>query len=212
MITVAIVEDDPLFRTTLVRELTACGKCRVINASMSAESARAALLAQPPAVALVDIQLPGRSGTALVAELAPRLGETAFVMLTSLGTDEAVFDALKAGAVGYLTKESDFAAIESAIADASRGGSPMSWSIARKVVQSFSRAPVSPEPIPAAEVAKLSPREYELVALLAQGLAYKQIADALEIGEETVRTHIRRIYKKLQVNSRTEAVVKFLGR
>jgi DNA-binding NarL/FixJ family response regulator len=198
MITVALVEDDPLFRTTLV--------------SMSAESARPALLAQPPEVALIDIQLPGLSGTALVAELAPKLPATAFVMLTSLGTDEAVFEALKAGAVGYLTKESDLATIEAAIVDARRGGSPMSWAIARKVVQSFNRPPVAPEPVPAPEVATLSPREHELVGHLARGLAYKQIADALGIGEETVRTHIRRIYKKLHVNSRTEAVVKFLGR
>lgn len=211
MISVSIIEDDAPYRTLLARELGATGRCRVVNASMSAEAAKPALLARPPDVALVDIVLPGATGIALVAELAPRLPRTAFVMLTSLATDEAVFDALKAGAVGYLTKGTDLPAIEAALADAQRGGSPMSWSIARRVVQSFARpTPAAAQPAP--ELATLSPRERDVLEQLATGLAYKNIAAQLEVSEDTVRTHIRGVYRKLHVNCRTEAVLKYLGR
>lgn len=210
MITVSLIEDDHLLRTTLVRELNASGECQVVSASLSAEAGRELLLEKTPQVALVDIHLPGMSGVALVAELAEKLPETAFVMLTSAREDETIFDALKAGAVGYLTKDSDVPAILAAIADAQRGGSPMSWGIARRVVRSFSQPEAQRGR--AAELAKLSPRETEVLAALAQGLPYKQIAAKLELSEHTVRIHIRGIYRKLSVNSRTEAVVKYLGR
>ena len=209
MITVALVEDDTVFRTTLIRDLNASGICRVVNASITAEGARAAWPAKAPDVALVDLGLPGISGVALIAALAPELPRTAFVVLTSAEDDESIFEALKAGAVGYLLKTSDTPAIVAALTDAHRGGSPMSWRIARRVVRRFAQ-PGAPKP--ADEVALLSPRENEVLACLARGLAYKNIAGELGLGEETIRTHIRGIYRKLQVNSRTEAVLKYLGR
>ena len=209
MISVSLIEDDPAFLAAVAAMIGASSRHRLLDACASTEEARRILPAQPPDIALVDIQLPGASGIALVAELAPRLRETAFIMITALDTDAAIFDALKAGAVGYLLKDFDAPNLLAAIDDAARGGSPMSWSIARRVVQSLSRPPA---PTPAAEVQTLSPREGEVLAELARGLPYKQIADRLKLSEHTIRIHIRGIYRKLHVNSRTEAVVKYLGR
>lgn len=209
MTTVSLIEDDASFAAAVHAMLERSPHHRVLHTCSSAEEARRVLPVRAPDIALVDIQLPGASGIALVGELAPRLRGTAFVMITALDTDAAIFEALKAGAVGYLLKDFDASALASAIDDAARGGSPMSWSIARRVVQSFGRPSV---PTPAAEVQTLSPREREVLEELARGLPYKQIADRLKLSEHTIRIHIRGIYRKLQVNSRTEAVVKFLGR
>jgi DNA-binding NarL/FixJ family response regulator len=206
--TVSIVEDDAAFQAALSAMLRTSSQHRVLDICASTEEARRLVSARPPDIALVDIQLPGASGIALVAELAPRLRETAFVMITALDTDAAIFDALKAGAVGYLLKDFDGLSLLAAIDDAARGGSPMSWTIARRVVQSLRR----PAPAPAPEVQTLSPREREVLEALARGLPYKQIADQLRLSEHTIRIHIRGIYRKLHVNCRTEAVVKFLGR
>ena len=209
MTTISLIEDDASFVAAVHAMLETSPHHRVLDTCASTEEARRLLPVRPPDIALVDIQLPGASGIALVAELAPRLRETAFVMITALETDAAIFDALKAGAVGYLLKDFDAPALLTAIDDAARGGSPMSWSIARRVVQSLSRPPT---PAPAAEVQTLSPREREVLEELARGLPYKQIADRLKLSEHTIRIHIRGIYRKLHVNSRTEAVVKYLGR
>lgn len=208
MISVSLIEDDPAFRGSLVALLGAARDIVVLDACASAEAARACLLARPPQVALVDIQLPGITGVALVAELAARLPQTAFLMLTINEDNDSVFSALESGAVGYLLKgEITAESLAAHLADAQRGGSPMSWSIARRVVRSFSRAPqVSPE------VAALSARERQVLDLLALGLAYKQIGVRLGIAEDTVRVHIRNLYAKLQVSSRAEAVLKQRGR
>ena len=171
------------------------------------ESALAQLPALRPDVVLMDIRLPGLSGIECVRRLKAVLPGVQIVMLTVFEDEERVFDALAAGATGYLVKRTPPAEILAAIAEVRRGGSPMSSAIARKVVQAFQHSRRS-APGGALE---LSPREQEILTLLARGLRYKEVADQLGIALDTVRSHIRRIYEKLHVTSRTEAVVKFLG-
>lgn len=208
MISVSVVEDDPAFRASLVALLGADADVVLLDVCASAEDARDRLLARPPQVALMDIQLPGITGVALVGKLAARLPQTAFLMLTINEDNDSVFSALEAGAVGYLLKgELTAETLHVHLADAHRGGSPMSWSIARRVVRSFSRPPQA-----APEVTTLSARERQVLDQLALGLAYKQIGTRLGIAEDTVRVHIRNLYAKLQVNSRAQAVLKAQAR
>lgn len=208
MISVSLVEDDPAYRASLVALLRAAPDLVLLDACESAEIAREKFLARPPQIALCDIQLPGVTGVTLVAELSARLPQTTFLMLTINEDDDSVFTALESGAAGYLLKgEMTAGSLLAHIQDAHRGGSPMSWPIARRVVRSFSRAPQA-----APEVATLSPRERQVLDQLALGLAYKQIGARLAIAEDTVRVHIRNLYAKLQVNSRAEAVLKQRGR
>jgi DNA-binding NarL/FixJ family response regulator len=141
------------------------------------------------------------------SELKERHPELQIIMLTVFEDDELVFDSLAAGASGYLLKRTPPAEILAAIDEVHRGGSPMSSYIARKVVQSFRKPRRAP-----GESLPLSEREREILQQLAKGYRYKEIADTLSISLDTVRTHLRRIYEKLHVHSRTEAVVKFLGR
>lgn len=208
MISVSLVEDDPAYRASLVALLRGASEVVLLDACESAETGREKLLVRPPQVALIDIQLPGATGITLVSELSLRLPQTAFLILTINEDDDSVFSALEAGAAGYLLKgEVSTATLLENIADARRGGSPMSWSIARRVVRSFSRPPQA-----APEVGTLSPRERQVLDQLALGLAYKQVAGRLGITEDTVRVHIRNLYAKLQVNSRAAAVLKHRGR
>lgn len=158
-----------------------------------------------PDVVLMDIHLPNMSGvecTARLRQLAPSLQ---ILMLTVYEDSETIFKALKAGASGYLLKRTAPAQILEAIADVHRGGAPMTSEIARKVVQSFR----APEPSPPG-TEPLTRREEEILELLARGYASKEIAEALSISFDTVRTHLRHIYEKLHVRSRTEAVIKYL--
>lgn len=208
MISVSLIEDDPAYRASMVALLRAAADLVLLDVCETAEDARGKFLARPPQVALCDIQLPGVTGVTLVSELSPRLPQTTFLMLTINEDDDSVFTALESGATGYLLKgEVTAETLVANIADAHRGGSPMSWSIARRVVRSFSRPPQA-----APEVATLSPRERQVLDQLALGLAYKQIASRLGVAEDTVRVHIRNLYAKLQVNSRAEAVLKQRGR
>ena len=153
----------------------------------------------------MDIRLPRLSGIECARRLKDVLPATQIVMLTVFEDDERVFDSLVAGASGYLIKRTPPAQILEAIVDVHRGGSPMSGAIARKVVQYVWAAR------PAKPGLAVSPREQEILDHLARGYRYKEIAEALSISIDTVRSHIRRIYEKLHVSSRTEAVVKFLG-
>lgn len=157
-------------------------------------------------VVLMDIHLPGKSGIDCVAELKPQCKHTQFIMFTSFEDTDSVFKALKAGATGYLTKTTQPSKILDALIDVYKGGSPMSSHIARKIVNSFHISESNPE------LEKLSTREKEILNLLSKGYRYKEIADQLFLSTETVRTHIRNIYEKLQVNSKTEAINKVYNR
>jgi len=153
-------------------------------------------------VILTDIHLPDKTGIDCITELKPLCPNTQFLMCTSFEDTESVFKALKAGATGYMTKTTQPSKLLDAITEVYKGGSPMSSHIARKVVASFQEAQQN------IELEKLSQREQEILLHLSKGLRYKEIADALFVSTETVRTHIRNIYQKLQVNSRTDALNK----
>ena len=151
----------------------------------------------------MDIHLPGKDGIACVSELKPIHNSIQFMMCTSFEDSDLVFKALKAGASGYITKTTQPSKILDAIVDVFNGGSPMSSNIARKVVESFRNLNSQNT-----EIRKLTELEKEILNLLSKGLRYKEIADVLFLSTETVRTHIRNIYEKLQVNSRTDALNK----
>lgn len=169
-----------------------------------AESAIADVASLCPDVALVDINLPGLSGIECVRDLKPRSSKTQFVMLTVYEDSNHIFDALSAGATGYLLKHTTREDLLSSILEVHAGGSPMTSNIARKVVQSLQQS--KPERDPSEELSK---RENEVLVLLAQGYLYKEIADSLGISFQTVNTYIRRIYEKLHVHSRSQAVALF---
>lgn len=211
-VSVSVVEDDPDFQESLAQLVQGCEGLRYLGAYSDGAEAIKGLPADRPEVVLLDIQMPRATGIDCIRALKPEMPETQFVVLTSHSDDERLFQALEAGATGYLLKRCPPQEIIEAIMDARAGGSPMSSYIARRVVRSFSKnsAPESPPATPPSSGSSLSPREAEILALLTQGFLYKEIADRLHISIDTVRTHLRRIYEKLQVRSRTEAVVKFL--
>lgn len=205
-ISVSIVEDDAGVRTTLARLIDSSPGFRCVSQHPSAESALREIPKTYPEVVLMDINLPGLSGVECVRRLKPLLPQTQIIMLTVYQKAEHIFDALTAGATGYLLKQTPTDELLEAIRDVHGGGSPMNSSIARKIVQSFQK------PVPVAiEAADLSPRESEILDLLAKGFLYKEIAEKIGITFATVHTHIRHIYEKLHVRSRTEAVAKHLG-
>lgn len=207
-IKVAIVEDNEKLRATLGRIIGRTEGFECVGQYATAEEALAAIPGLRPDVVLMDINLPGLNGVECVRQLKLQCPETQFIMLTVYEDTDNIFNALAAGATGYLLKRSSRDELLQAIRDVVNGGSPMTTHIARKVVQSFQR----PTPRAADTAAELSPREREVLDLLAQGFLYKEIADRLGVSYETVHTHIRRIYEKLQVRTRTEAVAKFLKR
>lgn len=206
-LTVSIVEDNDKLRETLARALNRAEGFRCPSHYANAEDALKGLPKDPPNVVLMDINLPGMNGVDCVRHLKHLLPETQIVMLTVYEDTDNIFNALKAGATGYMLKRTTQAELLEAIREVHRGGSPMTTHIARKVVQALQH--VSPTAL-AAEI--LSPREQEVLDCLARGFLYKEIAEKLGISYETVHTYIRRIYEKLQVRSRTEAVAKFLRR
>jgi DNA-binding NarL/FixJ family response regulator len=208
-ITVSIVEDNDQLRGTLARVINRSEGFQCLGDFGSAEAAIEGLPKQPPNVVLMDINLPGMNGVECVRKLKELLPQTHAIMLTVYEDTDNIFNALAAGATGYMLKRTPKDELLEAIRDVLKGGSPMSAHIARKVVQSFQRVPATPQPM---EEANLSPRESEVLDLLAQGHLYKEIAEKLGISYETVHTYIRRIYEKLQVRTRTEAVAKFLKR
>jgi DNA-binding NarL/FixJ family response regulator len=216
-ITVSIVEDNDQLRETLARVLNRAGEFKCVGQHASAEAALAAIPNERPDAVLMDINLPGMNGVECVRQLKQLLPQTQLVMLTAYEDTDNIFSSLAAGASGYLLKRSKSAEILEALRDVHRGGSPMSTHIARKVVQSFQAsaravAPATPAAPAAQPAEELSPREQEVLDLLSQGFLYKEISDKLGISFETVRTYIRRIYEKLHVRSRTEAVAKVLRR
>lgn len=204
---VGIVEDDAGTRQSMALLIGGTPGFQCVGAHPDAESALAELPSSRPDVVLMDIQLPRLSGLECVRRLKLRMPEVQFLMLTVFEDDERVFDALAAGATGYLLKRTTPVEILEAIAEVHRGGSPMTSTIARRVVQAFRRS----APAGVASDEHVSPREHQILSLLSRGYRYKEIAEQLGIALDTVRSHIRRLYEKLHVTSRTEAVVKFLG-
>lgn len=201
--TVVVVEDDAGLRDQLVLVLKSARDIECLYAVSSGEEALRKITNEPPDVVLMDIQLPGMSGIECVAALKKRLPALEFIMLTVYEDADRIFRALKAGASGYLIKSGPPEKLFEAIRDVHSGGAQFSAHIARKVVQYFQGAEK-----PTRESEKLSPRECEVIELLASGYIYKEIGDKLGIGAETVRTHVKNICVKLQVKNRTEAVAK----
>jgi DNA-binding NarL/FixJ family response regulator len=206
-INVSIVEDSDKFRETLARVLNRAEGFKCISHYPNAEDALKALPQDKPEVVLMDINLPGMNGVECVRQLKQLVPTIQVMMLTVYEDTENIFNALAAGASGYMLKRTPRDELLEAIREVHRGGSPMTTHIARKVVQSFQRTAPTASPTEA-----LSPREQEVLDCLAQGFLYKEIAEKLSISYETVHTYIRRIYEKLQVRTRTEAVAKFLRR
>jgi len=208
-VTASLVEDDDMVRESLAVLIGGATGFACVGAYSSAEEALREIPRKQSDVILMDIHLPKMSGIECVRTLKKELPATQIIMLTMYEDDELVFDSLRAGASGYLLKRTPHAQILAAIQDIHAGGSPMTSSIARKVVQLMRKPHREVAPV-RSDVPHLSPRETEVLTHLAKGYRYKEIAEALGINVETVRTHLRRIYEKLHVGSRTEAVVKFL--
>ena len=176
-----------------------------LHAYANGEEALAKMPLDPPDVVLMDINLPGMNGIKCTAELKGKLPKLQILMLTTYDEGDLIFDSLRAGASGYLLKNMKPAELVEAVELVQAGGSPMSMHIARKVVSHFQQIKK-----PSSEMESLSKREREILALLAQGFMYKEIADQLHISMSTVRAHLHAVYEKLHVQSRTQAVVKFL--
>jgi DNA-binding NarL/FixJ family response regulator len=204
---VAIVEDDATVRALLERWVRDSGTFTCAGTAGSAEEALAALLRWQPDIVLMDINLPGKSGIECVREAKALRPATQFMMLTVYADADYIFAALAAGAVGYLLKRATREELLGALQEIGTGGSPMSSDIARKVVQSFQQ----PAPAPSGPEASLSARETAVLRMLAEGYLCKEIADSLAISLTTVNTYVRRIYGKLHVHSRAQAVA-LLGR
>ncbi|MDB6028835.1 MAG: DNA-binding response regulator [Verrucomicrobiales bacterium] len=205
-ITVCIVEDNSALRTTFASYVQESPGFQCIGAFETAEQALKGIPPLKPNVVLMDINLPGMSGIECVDLLKKGDPSLQIIMLTVYEDSEQVFQALAAGACGYLVKNTPPEKVLEAIQEVQSGGSPMSSHIARKVVQTFRQAGQLRK-----ETEALAPREQQVVELLAKGLPYKQIALEMNISSGTVCTYIRRIYEKLHVNNRTEAVMKYLG-
>lgn len=206
MIAVSLVEDHAETRESLATLINSAPGFRCVNVHGSAEDALKRIPAQNPDVALVDINLPGMSGIECVAKLKALLPRLPILILTTYEESELIFNSLRAGASGYLLKKMAPVELVTAIEQVCAGGAPMSMPVASKLVRYFQQRQSA-----ATEVEKLTPREQEILALLAQGFLYKEIGERLGISFSTVRAHLRNIYEKLHVQSRTEATAKYLG-
>jgi len=201
---VSIVEDDAPVREILAGWLAHAEGFQFVSEFGSAEDSLEILPRQNPDVVLMDIKLPGMNGVECVRLLKPKLPQTQFVMHTVYEDSNHIFHALQAGATGYLLKQSAHDELLAALKYVHAGGSPMTSYIARRVAQCFPNPPA-----PTAASDDLSPREREVIGMLARGFLYKEIAEALNISVRTVDTYIRRIYEKLHVRSRAQAVAKY---
>jgi DNA-binding NarL/FixJ family response regulator len=206
---IAIVEDDVPAREIIAGWIRSADGFKLVGEYDDAETAIADLPQRKPSVVLFDINLPGMNGIECVRKLKPRLPETQFLMVTVYEDANHIFDALAVGASGYLLKQTRRSELIDALKDVHAGGSPMSSQIARKVVQSFRRNGAENATGTDGEGAELSNREREVLELLARGYLYKEIAEQLKISVPTVNTYIRRVYEKLHVRSRAQAVAKY---
>jgi len=203
-ITVCIVEDDLELRESVFNYLQDAPGFRCLGAYAAAEEALKEIPRERPRVVLMDINLPAMSGIECVERLKTIAPEVLVMMFTVYEDSDQVFEALVAGACGYMVKSTPPEKVLEAIREVNNGGSPMSSHIARKVVKYFHQARIGQE------IASLSKREEEVLHHLSQGCLYKEIADRLGISIDTVRKHLNSIYSKLHVHSRTDAVVKYL--
>jgi DNA-binding NarL/FixJ family response regulator len=207
-IRVSIVEDNHFIRHALESVIGQSHQCEISNVFKSAEEALGYLCDTPPDVVLMDIDLGKISGIEAVKSLKERCPSVQFMMCTVHDEDDKVFEALAAGASGYILKDTKPEDLVLAIIELANGGAPMSSKIARRVVNSFQKKQVEKN---GNHLESLSSREYEILELLVKGQLYKEIAGQLEIAQETVRKHVYNIYKKLHVNNRVEAYHKFYG-
>ena len=205
-ISIAIVEDLDEVRDGLKNFISLSTDFKVVGVYKTGEEACDSLPAASPDIVIMDINLPGISGIECIRRVKDRSPSTQFMMFTVYENDEKVFEALKAGASGYLLKNTGLLQIVESVKELYEGGSPMSANIARKLVNLFHQSPKNNSPV---EV--LSNRENEILLLLSKGLLYKEIADQLQISTGTVRQHIHNIYEKLHVQNRTEAINKAFG-
>ncbi|MFA7419059.1 MAG: response regulator transcription factor [Melioribacteraceae bacterium] len=206
-IKIVLVEDKKEIRDGLNAIISGAHGFEFVAGFADAETALKEIPSLKADVVLMDINLPNMSGIECVKKLKPLLTTTQIIMLTMYDDNEHVFEALKSGASGYLLKRTSPTKILEAVEEVVAGGSPMSMQIARMVVQSF-----SVKPLKSNLDQKLTEREFEILGQLSKGLRYKEIADNLFISIETVRTHLRKIYEKLQVRNSTEAVLKYLNK
>jgi len=203
---ISIIEDDTALRQAIKEWVASDKRFQIVSEHATAEDAIQQLPDKLVDVVLSDINLPGLSGIDCVRQLKGRMPKTQFLMLTVYDDTERIFQALAAGATGYLVKRASRSELLTAIMEVYRGESPMSSGIARKIVKSFHRV----EPPAANAGYTLTPREKQVLELLAQGHMYKEIADMLTLSIPTVSCYIRSIYEKLQVHSRSQAVAKYL--
>lgn len=206
-ISLAIVEDLDEVREGLKQFISLNPEFKVLDTFKTAEEALHDLPQIQPDIVIMDINLPGMSGIECIKQVKKKVPRTQFMMFTVYENDEKVFEALKAGASGYLLKNTGLVQIIESLKELHNGGSPMSSNIARKLVTIFREQQPETEPM---EV--LSKRENEILQLLSKGLLYKEIADQLSISTGTVRQHIHKIYEKLHVQNRTEAINKAFGK
>ena len=203
-IRVSIVEDSRGTRESLTELLSRAPGLTCVGAHANGEQALKAIPVEKPDVVLMDINLPGMSGIECVGHLKEQLPKTQVLMLTTYEESDLIFDSLRNGASGYLLKNMPPSELVQAIEQVHAGGAPMSMQIARKVVNHFQQIRR-----PSSEVEKLTRREQEILALLAKGYLYKEIAERLNISVPTVNTYVRRMYEKLHVRSRAQAVAKY---
>ncbi len=206
-ITLAIVEDLDEVRDGLKNFIGLSSDFKVLDTFKTAEEALYDIPKLKPDIVIMDINLPGMNGIECIRQVKDKSPETQFMMFTVYENDEKVFEALKAGASGYLLKNTGLVQLIEALKELHIGGSPMSANIARKLVTVFRDKEKNREPVKA-----LSNRENEILLLLSKGLLYKEISDQLSISTATVRQHIHKIYEKLHVQNRTEAINKAFGK
>jgi DNA-binding NarL/FixJ family response regulator len=204
-IKVSIVEDIPELRNGLLSLLQWDDRFEALSSHNDAESAIDHILALQPEIVVMDINLPGMNGIECIRKIKKDCPNTQFIMFTIYEDDEHLFDALEAGASGYILKKASQQKILDSIEELYNGGAPMSTPIARKVINRFKK-PETPD------ISNVTEREKEILTLLSKGLLYKEIGEQLHITTGTVKQHIHNIYEKLHVQNKTEAINKFTGR
>jgi DNA-binding NarL/FixJ family response regulator len=206
-IRVAIIEDDEEIRRTIGETIASHREFRLVGSYLDAETAMKSLPEAKPGVVLMDINLPGMDGVQCVRRLKVAMPEVQFIMLTVYQDSTLLIQSLMAGASGYLLKRTPPDKLLAAIREVCEGGAPMTPEMARRVVQHFQQAPK-----PTSDLARLTPREKDVLDQFTRGFSYKEVADNLHIGTGTLQSYVHSIYEKLRVHSRTEAVVKYLNR